>query len=234
MSNFIFRQNSFNIKAFFVKILKRYILTATEWAVMKVWGGVALIEMSALSNAIWHRVFLAIFHCHSIAVGVWGHGSTLAFLWTRQPLQNLFSIFPHAEQLLIALIFHFFIPLLMRCNSPQFLFDPVIVIEGLDSIPKWAKKCVLLRLTSVGAENCRAYYYDLIHMFYYLFRFFFVPLFILLPLIFYSSTIVVKNIIATYVPMFLISYAYCFLSSYWLKQRSFSKLILRFTPCYQR
>ena len=50
----------------------------------------------------------------------------------------------------------------MRCNSPQFLFDPVIVIEGLDSIPKWAKKCVLLRLTSVGAENCRAYYHTTI------------------------------------------------------------------------
>ena len=33
-------------------------------------------------------------------------------------------------------------------------------------------------------------------------------------LIFYSSTIVVKNIIATYVPMFLISYAYCFLLLY--------------------
>ena len=88
-------------------------------------------------------------------------------------------------------------------------------------ISKWAKKCVLLRLTSVGAENCPAYSTeDLIHMYFPLDSSSRLSPFFRI-LIFYSSTIVVKNIIATYVPtLFLISYAYCFF---------FICLLLRFT-----
>ena len=139
---------------------------------------------------------------------------------------QLFSIF-HAEQLLIALIFHFS----LRYSTPaqqQFLFDPVIVIEGLDSVGKteMGQKVRFAPSNISWGGKLRAYYVRSdSHATIYYSRFSF-PFFSSHLLFLYNSRKEYYCYICPNVPDFV-----CILLS---PSVQLFFLILRFTPCYQR